>query len=738
MRTVLLMSLVLLSIVVWAEDKAIVVLDASGSMWGQIEGEPKITLAKDVFTDLIDDWDENVALGVTVYGHRSKGDCNDIESVYPVSRLDGPRLKQIIQGISPKGKTPLTRAVKQAAEELKFAEDKATVILISDGKESCDADPCAMAAELEKLGVDFTAHVIGFDVDVETQAELRCMAETTGGNYYDAKGAAELGEALKQVTRFPETIGFRAVAEDKSKLDNLTFSYMFSSTSTGQSFRATGSGRETRVRFDAEAQQGLSPGIWTIEVHSGFYKASSSVEITESENQMYDVVFVNTRPQINLDAPAQAVKGTEIEVSWDNTDVKEGRVVLVKSGAEFEHYGISHAYLNEEGSVRLRMPAEIGAYELRVVSKDENLTSRPIEVVDVALGIIAPERVVAGTVIEVGVEGPKEILGQIVLDKADTDPSYYGEAYAYVKTDAERYALQLPVASGQYVLRWMSPKQELMAEKAIELYEEGVTIEVAQSIQGGTVFQVKTTGPEGLRGQMVIDKPGSNPRPYGEGYVYVKEAVEQNLEIIAPVVPGEYVVRRIGIKHDLVKEVPITITAPNAQMQGPATAVAGTEILVETPDAALFKGQLVIDKPNQKPRPYGLIYNHVRDGQTTVRTIGVPGTYELRWLNIKNALVAKQSIQLTAPSISWTVSEGIKAGEKFTVTLDATSGLAGSLVIQKASDKPAPYGLGYGYVRERATYEVVEIKAPDTPGQYELRWLTQKNNVLYKQTITVQ
>ncbi|WP_395376415.1 VWA domain-containing protein [Marinicella sp. W31] len=738
MRTFLFVCGLVLALVVSAEDKAIVVLDASGSMWGQIDGQPKITLAKDVFTDLIEDWDQSVALGVTVYGHRSKGDCNDIESVYPVSALDGPRLQQIIQGISPKGKTPLARAVKQAAEELKFTEDKATVILISDGKESCDADPCAMAGELEKLGVDFTAHVIGFDVDAETQAELRCMAETTGGHYYDADGAAELGEALKQVTRFPETIGFHAVAEDGTNLDGLSFSYVFSAQQGGQSFRATGSGRETRVRFDVAGVQGLSPGLWDVEAQSGFFKASSSVQITETENQMHEVVFTNTRPTIHLTAPEQAVKSTEIEVSWDNKDVKEGRIILVKPDAGFEAYGISHVYLNEVGSAQLLMPAEIGTYELRIISKNETLTTQAIEVVDTALSILAPKRVVAGTVLSVSVNGPKDIKGQIVLDKPDSKVKPYGEAYAYVNPDKESFSIQLPVATGDYVLRWISQKNELLTEKGIELYEEGVTLTLEENIRGGALFTVKTTGPEGVKGQVVIDDLNSAPRPYGLNHAYVKDAAEQTFELIAPVEPGQYVVRRLGVKNELIKQVEVNVVEAGADFKAPQMAIVGTEISLETADFAVFGGSVILDKPEQKPRPYGLMHNYVKAAQTPLRMIATPGVYELRWLNRKNGLVASQQIQLAAPEIKLTISENIKAGETFTVAIQATSDLVGSLVVQKASDKPSPYGLVSAYIRENAAYEVVEIKAPEVAGEYELRWITQKQAVLHRQSITVR
>jgi Ca-activated chloride channel family protein len=82
------------------------------------------------------------------------------------------------------GKTPLTEAVRRAAAELKSTEEKATVILITDGIETCEADPCALGAELEASGVDFTAHVVGFGLTAEEEGKaVACLAENTGGKY---------------------------------------------------------------------------------------------------------------------------------------------------------------------------------------------------------------------------------------------------------------------------------------------------------------------------------------------------------------------------------------------------------------------------------------------------------------------------------------------------------------------------------------------------------------------------
>ncbi len=180
-------------------QKSILVLDASGSMWGKIDGKAKITIAREVIAGMLKQWPADQEIGLMAYGHRRKGDCSDIEMLIPVGKLNAKQFNHAVSAINPRGKTPLTEAVKQAAEQLKYTEEKATVILISDGKETCHADPCAVAAELEKRGVDFTAHVIGFDVaGREGVSQLQCLAKNTGGEYLTAKNATELKKALSK------------------------------------------------------------------------------------------------------------------------------------------------------------------------------------------------------------------------------------------------------------------------------------------------------------------------------------------------------------------------------------------------------------------------------------------------------------------------------------------------------------------------------------------------------------
>ena len=186
--------------------RAMLVMDGSNSMWGQIDGTAKITIARDVVRNLLMDLPAEVALGLTAYGHRRTGDCHDVEVLVDPGQNNRARIAEQIGTVKPKGKTPMAEAVRQAAQSLNNKAGPATVILISDGVETCAPDVCAVAAELERSGVDFTAHVIGFDVkEEEAKSQFACIAKATGGQFLSVDTADELSAALIATTRFQTT-----------------------------------------------------------------------------------------------------------------------------------------------------------------------------------------------------------------------------------------------------------------------------------------------------------------------------------------------------------------------------------------------------------------------------------------------------------------------------------------------------------------------------------------------------
>ncbi len=181
-----------------AGERVIVILDASGSMWGQIDGKPKLEIARQSLKTVLQSVPGDEEIGFMAYGHRQKGSCSDIELIVPPAKGTARAITTAADNLKFLGKTPLSAAVRQAAEALKYTEDKAKVILITDGLETCDADPCALGKELEAAGVDFTADVVGFGLTAEEGRQVACLAENTGGKYIQASDEAALKEALAQ------------------------------------------------------------------------------------------------------------------------------------------------------------------------------------------------------------------------------------------------------------------------------------------------------------------------------------------------------------------------------------------------------------------------------------------------------------------------------------------------------------------------------------------------------------
>ena len=178
----------------------LIVLDASESMWGQIQGRTKIEIARETLSTVLSEAAPGMNIGMIAYGHRVRGECSDIETLVPMgpAAQTVPRIIDAARAITPRGMTPLSDAVRKAAEEMLYTERAATVVLVTDGIETCDADPCALGMELNAAGIDFTAHVVGFGLTGDEGRQVACLADNTGGRYIAADDADQLVDALRR------------------------------------------------------------------------------------------------------------------------------------------------------------------------------------------------------------------------------------------------------------------------------------------------------------------------------------------------------------------------------------------------------------------------------------------------------------------------------------------------------------------------------------------------------------
>jgi Ca-activated chloride channel homolog len=181
----------------------VLVLDASGSMWGKVGPEAKIVAAKRVLGELVQGLPEGSTVGLVAYGHRRESDCEDVETLLPPGPLDRAKTKALVDKLQPKGKTPITRSLEAAFATLEGKPGTATVVLLSDGLETCGGDPCAAVKAARQKRGDLLFHVIGFDVVKEDVSSLECAAQAGGGRYLGAKDGAGLAAALAAATAPP-------------------------------------------------------------------------------------------------------------------------------------------------------------------------------------------------------------------------------------------------------------------------------------------------------------------------------------------------------------------------------------------------------------------------------------------------------------------------------------------------------------------------------------------------------
>jgi Mg-chelatase subunit ChlD len=187
-----------------------IILDCSGSMMErQKEGLPKITSAKRVVSDLVQKIPDGLRLAFIVYGTETKPtpeeSCSDIKILRPLSELDAAgkgELTRLIGKLTVHGNTPIADSLKIAARELAKNDAFCGIILISDGKETCNGDPAAEAAELSKNPkLSFGVNVIGLDVHDDEKRSLEQIAEKGKGKYYNADSAAKLEEAVAELKK---------------------------------------------------------------------------------------------------------------------------------------------------------------------------------------------------------------------------------------------------------------------------------------------------------------------------------------------------------------------------------------------------------------------------------------------------------------------------------------------------------------------------------------------------------
>ncbi len=552
--------------VLHAADPArmVLILDASGSMWGQIEGKAKIAIAKEVMADLIDKIPNDFQTGLTVYGHRRKGDCKDIEIVMPVGPHNPSAMKAKVLAISPKGKTPLSAAVKMAAKTLRYTEQRSTVVLVSDGLETCDIDPCELAAELAMSGMDFTVHVIGFAISKEDQARLRCLADKTGGLFLAAENAGSLRDALfttiEKIKEPPPPV--------KEDPGSATLNGP-ASVPVGKEFQVQWQGPDSRNDYISISKKG-SKDLRHIDYR--YTKKGNPVDfVAPGDPGDYELRYVHnhsrkvigradikfTPVEASVKVPATANVASTFEASWQGPAYISDYISIARADQRSGSY-ISYTYTRNGNPLKLVAPSDPGTYEVRYILGRGNklLAKTAIEIKGVTASVKSPATANVATQFEVNWQGPGNKSDYISIARPDQRPAGYVK-YTYTRK-GNPLKVWAPSDPGTYEVRYILGRgNKLLAKTNIEIEAVTASVKPPATADAASQIEVSWEGPNGKSDYISIARPDQRAGSY-VSYTYTRRGNPVRLK--TPKNPGIYEVRYIlGRGNKLIAKVPITI-----------------------------------------------------------------------------------------------------------------------------------------------------------------------------------
>ncbi len=722
------------------KSRAILVLDASGSMWGQIDGKAKITIAQEVIGELLQSLPADQELGLTVYGHRRKGDCSDIETMILPGGDTRDAIRAAVNAITPKGKTPLSAAVIQAAEALKYTEERATVILISDGRETCELDPCEVGRNLEKAGIDFTAHVIGFDIsDAKDRAELQCLAEETGGTFRTASNASELNDALQVIAEpepTPFEVGFRATEGDNGPvISDLLVWELFDKG--GASLATTSSSAKLMT-------VNLLPGDYSIEVLRPEDEAIAKTGFTvTASNMTVTLVLPVLIPPASLTATDTAIAGSNVSIEWDGPNAASDYITVAEIGSAGNQY-IAFEYTRDGSPALIKMPLNEGEYQLRYVLGQgrEIIARRKIIITPVTATLNPPTPITAGSTFAMEWGGPDYKNDYISLAKPGSPVNQY-DTFEYTR-DGSPLSLRAPTTPGTYILRYIAagPDQMALATQEVEVVAVSATLESKDTVPAGSKLLVTWTGPNDQNDYIALNEIGDDLN--GElSYAYLKNSTGDSIAIDVPTTPGTYELRYIqnGKPKAMLTSKTITVVPVQATLETINPVPAGSKLLVTWTGPNDHNDYIAFNEVGDDLNgelSYAYLKNSTGDS-IAIDVPTTPGTYELRYIqNGKpKRMLTANTITVALVSATLKSKDTVPAGSEMQVTWTGPNDQNDYLAINEVGDD-LNGELSYAYLKN-SMGDSISLKIPTTPGTYELRYVQngKPKALLASKTITV-
>ena len=278
------------------DRSVLLILDASGSMNARLpNGETRMAVAQRAVKGVASFIPPEAQLSLRLYGAqspRADKNCRDTYVGVPFGPASaaGSDIAALVDGVAAQGYTPIAYSLQQAAGDFPADAKERVIVLVSDGKETCEGDPTVAAKALAGKGI--TVHTVGFVVDTAARGQLQAIARATGGSYFDAPVGPELPDTLKSAFgACKKTVVLLPAKPKPGKLrtTSATYTHDVINAETGQKVA-----QFNRVHTEVELPAGIyevkfGPGSWKgIEVRPG-----ETTTIEPGELKVEASVFVN-------------------------------------------------------------------------------------------------------------------------------------------------------------------------------------------------------------------------------------------------------------------------------------------------------------------------------------------------------------------------------------------------------------------------------------------------------------
>ncbi|MBI5101122.1 MAG: VWA domain-containing protein [Nitrospirae bacterium] len=256
-----------------------VILDASSSMNQKLKsGDMKLSAEKKAVESLLMRLDGNTVISFRAFGHQSpreKRDCLDTRALTGFSPLIGIVTKMLVQtiGLRALGSAPVSQALSEAVRD--FPPDfkgETVVVLVSDGKDTCQGDPCSTAQGLTKDRTKLVIHTIGLEVDDAARTQLECIAKVSGGRYFGAEDPGQLARALQSAVETSRGMIVRKKGEGRLSVEGADVS--------GSVVVNSETGEKAGALMPQQAPLKLPAGIYTVGIGKSYWE---SVEVSPGE-----------------------------------------------------------------------------------------------------------------------------------------------------------------------------------------------------------------------------------------------------------------------------------------------------------------------------------------------------------------------------------------------------------------------------------------------------------------------